>query len=203
MGSLIKTNYSINMTDTTNPNLHLMFDIETLSNQPNAVMFAIGAAEFDITTGEIFNTFYELIDFSYGDNEPAFNKNASTIAWWCSQNEEATKELVRATTEGKGIWNVLYDLQHFVSNSKATKYWAKGQFDFPILNYHYSFFSETLKPLNYRKLRDMRTTLDEAEINPKDYPNVGAAHNALDDCKFQITCLVDAWKRVTSWKNAS
>ena len=191
------------MTNTTNPNIHLMVDIETLGNQPNAPIFAIGAASFDITTGTIINSFYSLIDFSYADNNPAFSFSASTIAWWCSQNEKATKELVKATENGGKIQNVLLEFSNFVSESNTTKYWAKGQFDFPILNYHLSVLTPNLKALDFRKWRDLRTTLDEAEINAKTYPKIGDAHNALNDCQFQIICLVDAWKRVTHWKGVS
>lgn len=179
-------------------NLHLMVDIETLGNQPNCPIFAIGAATFDINTGKIYEEFYNLINPSYADNDPRFSYSASTIAWWCAQNEGATAQLTKSLEKGEDIGNALFALENFIQNNPTVKYWAKGMFDYPILSYHVKVLYE--RDMEFRKFRDMRTTLDEAEINPKDYPDVGDNHNALDDCKFQIICLVDAWKRVTAWK---
>ena len=41
---------------------HLMIDIETLSNRPNAVICAIGAVFFEPSTGKIGPSFYQTID---------------------------------------------------------------------------------------------------------------------------------------------
>lgn len=192
------------MTEQQQPERHLMVDIETLGVQPNTAIFSIGAVVFDINTGEIFEEFYQLINPSYADNNPAFNHSASTIGWWCAQSAEATAELAKAIEEGNDWQFALLDFERFVSTSHSVSYWAQGQFDLPILSYHLaniSFGYEGTKPLDFRKFRDMRTTLAEADINPKDYADVGVRHNALDDCKFQVICLVDAWKRVTAWKS--
>lgn len=171
-----------------------MVDVETLGVMPTSALFSIGAVIFDINTGEIFEEFYTLINPCYADNNPIFSHSASTIGWWCGQTSQASAELTKAINDGEHWHIALKNFAMFVEQSETVSYWAKGQLDFPIINYHLANVS--LKPLDYRKLRDMRTSLDEAKIDTKNYSNIGTQHNALDDCKFQITCLIDAWKLV-------
>ena len=55
-----------------------------------------------------------------------------------------------------------------------------------------------MKPIwHYRDYVDLRTLVDLSNINIKNFMNDDVAHNALNDCLFEIRYAVEAVKKLT------
>jgi hypothetical protein len=51
-------------------------------------------------------------------------------------------------------------------------------------------------PWHFTNIRDMRTIIDAADLDLRDIPPVGTAHNALDDAIFQANAISAAWQKI-------
>lgn len=164
----------------------VMLDFETFGNGPDAVVCQIGACYFDRTTGEIGETFKVNVNARTSKGE----LDADTVYWWLSQSDEARKSL----TGGMTLEILAFaNLNRFLEKSKAI--WSHATFDFVLL-------TETLKRLGiepafgYRAARDIRTLIDLADVDTRDFQREGVAHDALEDCKFQVKYCVAAMKKL-------
>lgn len=164
---------------------HIMLDLETMGNRSNSVIVSIAAVPFNLETGEISdNYFYERVDFQ-SCLDIGLKVQASTILWWMQQNEEARKEICKPAQH---IYYVLLRLDDFFKQHITDiQIWGNGaRFDMGLLQdaYHASGFDEL--PWKFRNERDVRTLVSLAPHIKEQTPNVGTAHNAVDDCIFQI-----------------
>jgi hypothetical protein len=110
------------------------------------------------------------------------------VAWWETQSETAR---LATLTDPQPIADVLRDLYNFLlfrggqTHPPAQRLWANGpNFDCVILESAYRNYSTFKMPLEFNKLRCVRTLLDTAWPNKAGRPNldIGTKHNALDDC---------------------
>ena len=175
-----------------------MIDIETMGNKPTSIICSVGAAVFNLETKEIGATFNSKISMKSSEKY-GFTYDASTIYWWLKQSEEARKSILLTDEELKDpkldLKYVMTNFRNWITSQEPLKsYWAKGQFDLPMLNYHFEKLG--IDPLDFRRLRDIRTLMDLSNVNQKDYPNIGNAHSALDDCLYQISYTRDALNSV-------
>lgn len=94
---------------------HLMFDIETMSAEPNAAVLAIGACTFNLyQPDEIGETF--LTTISLASNEQAGRHfSGDTIQWWLTQSKDAQAGLY----EG--------DITNLKNGCVAFRMWAQKQ----------------------------------------------------------------------------
>lgn len=165
----------------------LMIDIETLGTAPGSVILSIGAIEFDAETGDMGNEFYVSID-PQNCVENGMTMDVSTIKWWMDQSEEARREAFSGT---ETIRKALYDFSDFVKNAGALRVWAKPpSFDHVLMEAAYRILKIDI-PWHYKTPRDCRTLFD---LTNTIQPNVGTAHNALDDAKSQAAGVIDAYK---------
>ena len=72
-------------------NIHVMVDLETLGTDLNSVIVAIGAVKFDISTGEIIDTFYAPVD-PESCQKIGMVIDAATVWWWMHPDRNAARE---------------------------------------------------------------------------------------------------------------
>lgn len=166
----------------------LMIDIETMSSDTDAAMIQLGAVFFDRKTGETDKEFCRSLDLKKSI-ELGFKKSSSTEKWWSEQNQDVLN-LIFQTAENPEI--VISDFSKFFTKDCCV--WSHATFDFPIVQNYLKKFNAQLLP--YRGARDIRTLVDLSGINLNDYDWNKKTHDALDDCKFQISYCVDAMKKI-------
>lgn len=172
---------------------NLMLDIETLGTFMNAPVVTIGACFFDPMTGEIGDKFYRKIDMV--DAIRHGSANGDTLKWWFTQGADAQKEL----TSGKELLSeALKALSAFYNTGHVAAVWANGpSFDITILDYAYHKCLGKTAPWPFWNVRDVRTVVQLAEglvKKPAAFTKGGVAHNALDDCIFQVGYVSKMWQ---------
>lgn len=165
----------------------LMIDIETLGTAPGSVILSIGAVAFDAETGEFGGEFYVEID-PQDAARVGLTIDVSTVKWWTEQSAEAQKAAFGGHT---GLNAALLSLSAFVEFQQPSRVWAKPpSFDIVLLESAYRAAQLTI-PWSYKTPRDCRTLFD---LTGAVQPDVGTAHNALDDAKSQALGVVAAYK---------
>lgn len=176
-----------------------MIDLETMGTFMNAPVVTIGACFFDPMTGEIGPEFYRKIDLTdamrFGVADP------DTIKFWLRQEKTAQLELA----SGKdALADVLRDLATFYNQGKDAAMWSNGpSFDATILDYAYHKCLGQKAPWPFWNVRDVRTVVQLAAglVNkPAAFTKGGTAHNALDDCIFQIGYVSKMWQALRGTK---
>lgn len=167
----------------------LMIDIETLGNRPGSVILSIGAVAFDAETGEIGEEFYAAIDPSSA-SAAGLTTDISTMIWWMKQSPEARDA---AFSGDRLIDLALGDFGDFARRVDPTRVWAKPpSFDLVLLEAALKACSVPV-PWHFRTHRDCRTIFD---LTGTLQPNVGTAHNALDDAKSQAFGVIAAYAKL-------
>lgn len=169
----------------------IMIDIETLGTAPGSVILSIGAVNFDAETGEFGEEFYGAVD-PQSAVDMGLTIDVSTLKWWMEQSEDARKA---AFAGDQTLSKVLFDLHQFVQSVEASRVWAKPpSFDLVLLESAYRACAISM-PWHYKTPRDCRTLFD---LTGATQPDVGTAHNALDDAKSQALGVVDAYRIMAS-----
>ncbi|MDM3346215.1 exonuclease [Citrobacter sp. Cf116] len=183
---------------------HLMVDMETMGNSPDAPIVSIGAVFFDPSTGNTGAEFYRVVSLessmSFG-----MKPDASTIQWWLKQSSEARSAIL--VDEAMGLLETLELLADFIAENAANgshtvQMWGNGcSFDNVILRRAYAL-TETPFAVPFRNDRDVRTMVELGKsvgINPRyDIPFEGDMHNALSDARHQVKYVSAIWQRLTA-----
>ncbi|MBJ8821765.1 exonuclease [Citrobacter braakii] len=183
---------------------HLMVDMETMGNSPDAPIVSIGAVFFDPSTGNTGAEFYRVVSLessmSFG-----MKPDASTIQWWLKQSSEARSAIL--VDEAMGLRESLELLANFIAENAANgshtvQLWGNGcSFDNVILRRAYAL-TETPFAVPFRNDRDVRTMVELGKsvgINPRfDIPFEGDMHNALSDARHQVKYVSAIWQRLTA-----
>ncbi|ECD9475063.1 exonuclease [Salmonella enterica subsp. houtenae] len=183
---------------------HLMVDMETMGNGPDAPIVSIGAVFFDPSTGNTGAEFYQVVSLessmSFG-----MKPDASTIQWWLKQSSEARSAIL--VDEAMGLRESLELLADFIAENAANgshtvQLWGNGcSFDNVILRRAYAL-TETPFAVPFRNDRDVRTMGELGKsvgINPRyDIPFEGDIHNALSDARHQVKYVSAIWQRLTA-----
>jgi hypothetical protein len=116
------------------------------------------------------------------------------------QSDEARKSILKP---GQHILDALNSFRNFLfkpmEKDEEFRLWCHATFDEPILSNAYRKAGID-EPWKFRSVRDLRTLIDLADIDPYTYQNNGTHHNALDDCKFQVRYTVDALNKLRGIK---
>jgi len=164
--------------------MELMFDLETMSTNPDAAIVSIGACKWD--SEGIHDTFYAAISLAdslrYG-----LHKDPDTVAWWKKQPIEATLAWAQ---DGKPLKQALQEFVEWLGpDAKDHTYYCWGlNFDVPILATSLERVGIE-KPWKYWNLRCARTihaVFDTGKIAKRE----GVYHNAKDDAVTQATELI-------------
>jgi hypothetical protein len=160
---------------------HVMVDLETLGTDYNAVIIALGAAQF--TVNGISSTFYRRID-AQSCVAAGLTIDVSTVEWWMQQSDAARQIF---TQKGDKLAHVLQDFSNWFP--KEACLWGNGAtFDNVILNSAYKAVS-LQKPWPYWGDQCYRTIKAHHKHVPADAFN-GVKHNALDDAIHQARHLI-------------
>ncbi|HBC9697229.1 TPA: 3'-5' exoribonuclease [Escherichia coli] len=183
---------------------HLMVDMETMGNSPDAPIVSIVAVFFDPSTGNTGAEFYQVVSLessmSFG-----MKPDASTIQWWLKQSSEARSAIL--VDEAMGLLETLELLADFIAENAANgshtvQLWGNGcSFDNVILRRAYAL-TDTPFAVPFRNDRDVRTMVELGKsvgINPRfDIPFEGDMHNALSDARHQVKYVSAIWQRLTA-----
>lgn len=183
---------------------HLMVDMETMGNSPDAPIVSIGAVFFDPSTGNTGAEFYQVVSLessmSFG-----MKPDASTIQWWLKQSSEARSAIL--IDEAMGLLETLELLADFIAENAANgshtvQLWGNGcSFDNVILRRAYAL-TDSPFAVPFRNDRDVRTMVELGKsvgINPLfDIPFEGDMHNALSDARHQVKYVSAIWQRLTA-----
>lgn len=171
---------------------HLMIDLETLGKTSESVILSIGAVAFDMdgTVGPEFEIF-PIVDSQMNHRKVEW----STIQWWMKQEEPARFGIVDANRHAT-LDQCLESLSMFCRTNLDEKFrvWSNGaSFDIAMMNLAYAQ-AQMETPWNYHNQMDCRTMVYMSQISTKKYESSGTKHDAVDDCKWQISWTVDAFK---------
>lgn len=191
----------------------IMIDIETLGKGPTAVVtqmafMAVTKEAPDPVDAIRFDSFYLPVQPQVDMGRAI---DASTILWWLDQPRESLDKLRESLSGGdadeltayvrsfiRKIMDVVQD--YGIQN---VEFWARGpEFDMTILESLMTMVGETAPwnydRLGYRQIRDLRTLMRVAGVESDDVDSSDIVkHVALEDCRFQLRCLVEAVKRIS------
>ena len=173
--------------------LHISLDIETLGTKPGCKVLSIGAC----VVGDTARNFYTEVcpDIQSGRVDPA------TESWWEAQ-PRGPLFLANCQWGGRSMWGALGKLADWLEEvqlpNKPMRIWTRGQFDLPILEWHYNV--EDLEvPWHYWEAMDLRTALAMfPRISVPRHPLAFPAHHALGDAQYQALCVNQVIREVSA-----
>ncbi|WEE18628.1 3'-5' exoribonuclease [Citrobacter koseri] len=180
---------------------HLMIDLETMGNKPNAPIVSIGAVIFDPSTGELGPDFYRVVSLKSSVDGGAV-PDADTIMWWMQQSEGA-RAAICDKESAVNLVTALSDLNCFIRDNTdpdRVQVWGNGAtFDNVILRTSYE--REYIPCLwKFWNDRDVRTIVELGRaigFNPRrDIPFEGDMHNALADARHQAKYVSAIWRQI-------
>lgn len=180
--------------------LDIMTDIETLGTSVDCTIFQIAAMAFDLTTGEIIDSFNLIADIS----KESINVSGSTLKWWLNTDKELLTRLLNDGTVSET--ELIIQFWSWINKFKEeheVHLWGKGiLFDNNIIKAHMER-RELIYPIAYNKDRDVRTILEltslktnipERELEKKFFLPNTVAHDGYDDVKNQINIVHNCYK---------
>ena len=157
--------------------INVMVDLETLGKNSHSVIISIGAVEFDTMHQKLGRVFHMVVD-AQSCVDAGLEIDASTVMWWLQQSQEA-REVFKA--KGEPLTEVLRQFAAWYP--KGAPLWGNGAtFDNVILSNAYDA-TDLKQPWSYTKDRCYRTLKNLMPTVKQE--NVGVAHNALDDARYQ------------------
>lgn len=156
--------------------MEVMIDIETLDTKTSAVVFEVAAIFFEGTERFEYrwalNTTYQLNNGrTLSKDTVEFHlKNVSTAEYL---------GFALADETALSVPELEVYLAEAFNQHEPTACWAKGNFDYPILEDMLDAV-----PWRFYQLRELRTLMKECGV-----PKGKVAHSALDDCTKQIANL--------------
>lgn len=159
--------------------MEVMIDIETLDTKASAVVYEVGAVFFKGT--KQFKYLWRL-------DVPVQVARGRTISGDTMKfhfGHVQGKNLLTALTDPKilSMPCFIHELIEAVQQHKPEKFWAKGNFDYPILEDLFDLFC-TKVPWKYYQLGELRTLMKECGVDKGK-----VQHTAAADCVDQIKRL--------------
>jgi 3' exoribonuclease, RNase T-like len=163
---------------------NLMIDLETLSQEVDAVIVTIAAVKFSFDHQE---TESFIVNIDPRDSKSlGMRLSNDTLEWWRKQKPEAMKAWMNSPYSVEEAGTQFLD---FIGLCKDVNIWAQGiDFDMPIIKNMLKAVDKKV-PWGYWTQCDCRTLFTIANFNTKNAPRVGDYHNAVDDCLTQISWL--------------
>lgn len=172
--------------------LHISLDIETLGIKPGCKVLSIGAC----VVGTPESYFYTELCPSFQAGE----EDKATLDWWYEQ-PGGRDFLVQCQFGGRGLpaFTKLAEwLEEVAVPHKPMRIWTRGQFDLPILEWHYRANSLEV-PWHYWEGMDLRTALAMfPRISVPRDPHAFPAHHALADARYQALCVTQVIREVSA-----
>lgn len=176
----------------------IMIDIETLGTAPNGAIVSIGAVQFDMETGETGLWYSEAVSLKSSVNA-GLTMDPETVLWWLKQDPAAVEAWRK---DSHSLLNCLRALDTFFGQCRTPGppllVWANAPtFDLAILRTAHEKVGLAV-PWHFSNERCIRTLVQLSRdfgYDPKSVPREkgNLAHDALDDCYYQIQYCVAAW----------
>lgn len=167
---------------------NIMLDLETMSQQPDAAIVAIGAIAIDLAAGQLGPAYYERISLE-SSMALGGSVDASTIRWWMEQSDDARSEVTRED----GQVHLQVALQSFASwlgtiAEPDVHVWGCGaDFDNVILA---SAYRRAAMPLPWHWWRNRCYRTIKAQRREVPFERLGTHHNAMSDATSQAMHLI-------------
>jgi len=170
---------------------HLMVDIESFGTTADSVVLSIGAVPFNLD-GNIGKDFevYPKVQNQFSNRSTHW----TSIQWWFKQEQSVRFQQADAN-RCDDLNSCLNQFSSFCLEnlSENFKIWGNG-FDIALLNHSYEQYGMKT-PWSYKNILDVRTLVWLSKISVKKYEiDKTKAHDALNDCKYQISFLIDGYK---------
>lgn len=189
---------------------HLVFDLETLSTEPNAVVLSLGCVPFVFEEDGFFKKFVEtgfFVKFDVQEQIVKYKRNveADTVNWWREKPKDLIDATVKPSKDDVSIVSGLNSLNEFISKVEGfspndSYVFSRGpDFDFPIIKSLYRNANLDL-PYNFWKVRDIRTAIDimygtnDGKYEVKSGNAGFIAHNPLHDAAMDAARLVELYQ---------
>lgn len=163
--------------------IQAMIDIETLGVGTQAPLFEIACVLFDEEFEEVshMHAHVDIMDVMWRTGRCP---QPDTLEWWRGQQYDPTVVDDRVV-----LAEALGDLHALYANYSVEKTWANSpSFDLIILEGHFAVFGDGT-PWTYREELDFRTVRWVAQRKGWQQPKTAPTHNALEDCRLQISLL--------------
>lgn len=167
--------------------MHIMLDFETLATTPDAHVLSLGAVMVGLDlNGERFSHEKEWF---FTEDQPSRRKDQGTINWWEKRDASARQVFQKCHDEGISLELFTHQFCDWVGGYYRPKVWGNGAlFDIAIINHLLAQYDRT-PPWRYADEMCYRTIkrffrIEDGVIRQ------GTHHNALDDAKFQMECLM-------------
>lgn len=162
----------------------IMVDLESMGTSPDSIIVGLGAVAFDMASGVVSDeTFFRAINM--GEAERLGRRmQASTVAWWLSQNKAAQNAIIWSTYPVRDALDEFDAFVERVSEPGEVMMWGNSPaFDNAMLShlYHTLDREQPWKFWNDRDLRTLRWLYRHVEQDEFE----GEKHNAADDALAQ------------------
>lgn len=164
---------------------HIMLDLETMGNGPQAAIIAIGAVAFDLSG--IKDRFYTQVSLE-SSVRAGLIADPSTIMWWMQQSDEE-RAAFQGNDKAAQLRGALGQFSQWMYEVGGEQVWGNGaSFDNAILGNAYRAVG-TIQPWKFWNDRCYRTFT--SLFNAVPLQRVGTHHNALHDAESQAQHLID------------
>ena len=179
---------------------HIMLDLETMGNESNAAIVAIGACEF-LLPGRVREhweakpgEFYQKVDLE-SSVKAGMQIDTSTVLWWMRQSDDARKSTFEGATIPLG--DALRQFSIWVTALGDCAVWGNGAtFDNVIIRSAFKAVGLPV-PWSFRNDKCYRTVVNLLpESRRPVFERSGVAHNALDDAITQVLYLQKVYKEL-------
>jgi hypothetical protein len=170
-----------------------MIDIETFDTANSAVIFQIGVVVFNGAT-IITKRCIDILVQPQISSIDGRTISASTLAFWLNPEISGVAHAALTNAAATTLTGALTELKGVLDFHNPEQVWAKGSFDFNLLEDACDQHSCAV-PWNFRQPRDLRTMMKECGV-PK-HDNI--SHNALDDCYHQHKQLMECRALISKW----
>ncbi|ENL7679175.1 3'-5' exoribonuclease [Enterobacter hormaechei] len=182
---------------------HLMVDIESMGEKPDAPIVSIGAVFFDPASGQMGPEFYKVISLESAMGWGGV-PDASTILFWLKETSEARSEIVM--DHAIPLDDALLQFKDFIAENAANgkdtvQVWGNGAtFDNVLLENSYARTGISC-PWKYWNNRDVRTIVELGKAvgyTPRhEIPFEGEPHKAISDARHQVKYVSAIWQHLT------
>lgn len=162
--------------------MHVMIDLETMGQRPDAPIISIGAVAFDATT--VHEYFYVVVGLQSSVDAGA-RIDPSTVMWWLKQGDEARSAL--AAADAMDIATALDRFDKWIRPDVAGVWGNGASFDNVIMAESYRRLGRT-PPWEFWKDRCYRTI--KSIYTDVKLDRSGTHHNALHDAISQAKHLI-------------
>ncbi len=161
----------------------LMIDIETLNTTNDAIVFQVGLAVFNSETHKVLKERIFEMDIEE-QNCRGRTFSADTLAFHLGIPASLRASITDPDKVHYLVDDLYASIQLLVAEFKPKVVWAKGSFDFNILEDMFGYSNERAMPWKFYQVRELRTLMQECGVSKGD-----VSHNALEDCIAQIKQL--------------